>query len=239
MDALARTPRSQLSQEDRQAIDREAVLDVISNKSDPDKLKNLTPKKGQPFKPPAATRISQGDVEDAIRARSGANTPASANRSIKQFTPSKSGLNRELKEMMKSEEEAIDRQTDTERQRAEKMMEAKTGGKEIRMIIEPEYENCERLGCLKEVNAPDAILFEELGWDRDPGVSKEKHYRKFVAKELEHSEEIMSKPSEFNCYDVKRGQSRGAKPSMFSFGSSKKDSSGEEDTTTKTRHHEQ
>ncbi len=58
LDNLARTPRSQLSREDRQAIDREAVLDVISQKSDPDKLKNLTPKKGQPFKPPSATRIS-------------------------------------------------------------------------------------------------------------------------------------------------------------------------------------
>ena len=103
----------------------------------------------------------------------------------------------------------------------------------MRMIIEPKYENCERLGCMKEVDEPEGILYEALGWDREPGISKEKHYRKFVAEELEHCEEVMSKPSEFNCYDVKRGQSRGAKKSAFSFGSTKKDASGEEDTTTK------
>ncbi len=112
-------------------------------------------------------------------------------------------------------------------------MEAKTGGKEVRMIQEPKYEMCERLGCLKEVDAPDGILFEELGWDREPTVTKEKHYRKFVPKELEHCVEVMSKPSEFNCYELKRGQSRGAKASIFSFGPTKKDASGEEDTTSK------
>ena len=44
----------------------------------------------------------------------------------------------------------------------------------------------------------------------------------------------MSKPSEFKCYELKRGQQRGASKGFSLFGSSsKKDASGEEDTTTK------
>ena len=58
IDALARTPRSNLSTEERKVLDREAVLDALADKQDPDKLKNLTPKAGQVFKPPAATMIS-------------------------------------------------------------------------------------------------------------------------------------------------------------------------------------
>jgi hypothetical protein len=45
-----------------------------------------------------------------------------------------------------------------------------------------------RLGCHREVDAPDPVLFEELGWDRDPTNPVEKHYRKFVINELEHAE---------------------------------------------------
>ena len=39
---------------------------------------------------------------------------------------------------------------------------------------------------MREINIPDPILFEPLGWDREPGVSEEKHYRKFFPKELEN-----------------------------------------------------
>jgi len=49
------------------------------------------------------------------------------------------------------------------------------------MIQKAEYEIDERLGCQRECDAPSGILFEELGWDREPGVSDEKHYRRFVA----------------------------------------------------------
>ena len=58
IDALARTPRSNLSAEEKKVLDREAVLDAIADKQDPEKLKNITPKAGQPFKPPTATRIT-------------------------------------------------------------------------------------------------------------------------------------------------------------------------------------
>ena len=58
VDALAKTPRSQLSSEEKKVLDREAVLDALAEKHDSEKLKNLTPKAGEAFKPPAATRIS-------------------------------------------------------------------------------------------------------------------------------------------------------------------------------------
>ena len=60
-------------------------------------------------------------------------------------------------------------------------MEAKSGGKEVRVIVEPQYRLSERLGCMEEIDHPDGILYEALGWDREPSITKEKHYRKFVA----------------------------------------------------------
>jgi len=100
------------------------------------------------------------------------------------------------------------------------------------MIKEPIYINDERLNCMREVEIPSAMIFEPLGWDRVPEQPKEKHYRKFFSKGLEETPEVMAKPSEFMCYDLKRGQSRGAKKSLFSFGDSKTDqNSGEQDTT--------
>lgn len=90
------------------------------------------------------------------------------------------------------------------------------------MIEMPEYEMDNRLGCLRECNIPPSILFESLGFDPEPGVSKQKHYRKFVTQELEKEKAVMSKESEFSCFELKRGQTRGASSS-----------NGEEDTTTK------
>lgn len=101
---------------------------------------------------------------------------------------------------------------------------AKSGGKEIRLIDKPKYKLDTRLNCYREVDVPDNRLFESLGWDRDPENPSEKHYRKFVTEEMEHSVDVMSKPSEFHCYELKRGQTRGASSSGFSlFSSAKKD----------------
>ena len=52
-----------------------------------------------------------------------------------------------------------------------------------------------------------------------------------MTQELEKEKSVMSKESEFSCYTLKRGQTRGASSSMF--GSSKKTADGEEDTTSK------
>ena len=136
-----------------------------------------------------------------------------------------------LKEAHIESERAIQRETEASRQKADKDMEAKEGGKNPRQIKYPcDYENDERLNCKREIDIPDPIIFEPVGWDRIPGESNEKHYRKFYPIELEHEKTIMSKPSEFHCFDLKRGQSRGAKKSLFDFGG-KTDADGEVDTT--------
>ena len=67
----------------------------------------------------------------------------------------------------------------------EKEHAAKHGGKEIKMIDIPHYKMDERLGCHREVDIPSSLLFEPLGWDRDPANPKEKHYRKFTPGPLE------------------------------------------------------
>ena len=46
IDVLAKSPRSQLSQEERKILDRAAVSDALADKHDPEKLKRLTPRQG-------------------------------------------------------------------------------------------------------------------------------------------------------------------------------------------------
>jgi hypothetical protein len=59
-------------------------------------------------------------------------------------------------------------------------------------------------------------LFIGLGWDED-ATTKRKHYRKYFADELENNVEIFPKPSPFESYNLKRGQSRGCSDGLFSF----------------------
>ncbi len=66
LDQLAQTPRSQLSQSDRTAVDQDAIITAYMDKRDPDVLKKVVPKPGQPFKPPTGTRITPNDVEKAL-----------------------------------------------------------------------------------------------------------------------------------------------------------------------------
>ena len=100
-------------------MDRDAIIAAVQEKHDPDMLKKVTPKAGKPFKPPAPPKVTANDVEKQIRSRSGANTPMSANSSVKQFTPSKAGMNRELMEIHKSQADAIERESDSARKAAE------------------------------------------------------------------------------------------------------------------------
>ena len=75
----------------------------------------------------------------------------------------------------------------------------------------------------------------ELGWDRERGVSKEKHYRRWFNKPLEEVEDIFP-GSPFDEETIKRGQTRGADDdSMFGswgrmFSKVKFDDAGEVDT---------
>ena len=105
-------------------------------------------------------------------------------------------MSTQLLQMAKAEEDAISRATDKERKIAQKEYDSRNGGKN-HIIVGPQYQMDERLGCQREFNMPPAIIYEALGWDRTPGESKEKHYRQFTPMEMEHDRNIMSKESEF------------------------------------------
>ena len=62
----------------------------------------------------------------------------------------------------------------------------------------------ERLKVELEVNNPPETLFIGLGWDETP-ESKTKHYRRFYPTELEKVTEVMSSPTPFDTFDLKRG----------------------------------
>ena len=83
--------------------------------------------------------------------------------------------------------------------------EAKTGHA-LKTVMKPKYQMDERLGCMREHDEPNSMLFEALGWDRVAGESTEKHYRAFYPSELEHTPEVMSKPSEFQSFHLRKGQ---------------------------------
>ena len=74
-------------------------------------------------------------------------------------------------------------------------------------------------------------MFLGLGWDEDKDTGR-RHYRRFYPDELENVREIIPNPSPFNSYELKLGQSRGAKVSMWKnlFGGVKHDASGEATT---------
>ena len=72
-------------------------------------------------------------------------------------------------------------------------------------VIEAEYVLDNRLKVNVETNQPPANLYEPLGWDRIPTETHEKHYRRFYTTELENCREVMSRPSDFNQYDVIKG----------------------------------
>lgn len=87
-------------------------------------------------------------------------------------------------------------------------MNAEDRARALQMVIKPEYTFDQRLQVFVETNKPPANLFEPLGWDRNPNPDesdRDKHYRRFFNKELEHVKEVMKQPSEFNQYKVMRG----------------------------------
>lgn len=72
-------------------------------------------------------------------------------------------------------------------------------------VVNPKYELDERLNNYKEIEKPPKEMYEPLGYDRKPNETHEMHYRKFYTDELEKVEEIMSKPTEFDTFHLKKG----------------------------------
>ena len=91
-------------------------------------------------------------------------------------------------------------------------------------IIKPKYNMDPVLNVPREVSKPSDNLYIGLGFDDQPEDDR-KHYRRFYPDELENCSELMPK-SPFTEYPIKRGQTRGASKSFFSWGSAKEDDSG-------------
>ena len=74
-------------------------------------------------------------------------------------------------------------------------------------------------------------MYIGLGWDED-ATTKRKHYRRFYPDELENVKEVLAIASPFQTYDIKRGQSRGAKAGLLAslFNEVKEDESGQVST---------
>jgi len=83
----------------------------------------------------------------------------------------------------------------------------------------------------REVDPPPRQIFIGLGWDEDKDTGR-KHYRRYYTKELEKVDTVLIKPTPFNQYDLKRGQSRGASKSIWQSltGNVKEDESGQTST---------
>lgn len=111
IEELARTPRSSMSDSEKRELSKEALLQALQDKHDPDLLKKVTPQAGQPFKPPAPPSVTANDVDKIIKAASAANSPAVSQSSVKIFNPSKTGMNRELMEIYNSQADAISRES--------------------------------------------------------------------------------------------------------------------------------
>lgn len=105
-------------------------------------------------------------------------------------------------------------------------MKRNGGSSAVKNIIMPQYTLDKRLNVYREYDSPPDSIFIGLGWDENP-ETKRRHYRRFYNQELENVKEIMPVSTPFESFEIKRGQSRGASKSWFSFGAQKQDESGE------------
>jgi hypothetical protein len=78
------------------------------------------------------------------------------------------------------------------------------GKESVKNIIEPKYEEDQRLKVDRESQPPPETLFLGLGWDEDRNTHR-KHYRRFYPKELELVTDLMPKPTPFETYNLMRG----------------------------------
>ena len=88
------------------------------------------------------------------------------------------------------------------------------GKKAAKNIVMPQYKRDPELDVDREIDMPPESLFMALGWDED-ATTQRKHYRRYYTNELEKVTEVLPVPSPFNSYDIKRGQTRGAKASFW------------------------
>ena len=98
-------------------MDGLAIRDALEAKHDENMLEKVTPKAGEVFKPPAPIKVSHNEIENAIKARSGGNTPVSAHSSVRQFNSARTSQENQklLKDAHMASEAAIQRETEASR----------------------------------------------------------------------------------------------------------------------------
>jgi len=120
------------------------------------------------------------------------------------------------KKLMLEEKEKVEKaKRDAEDERARELEAFKRSGQATAAnIVMPKYKRDDTLQVDREYEAPPESAFIGLGWDED-GTTERKHYRRFFPDELENIKEIFHIQSPFMTYDIKKGQSRGATPSLL------------------------
>lgn len=134
--------------------------------------------------------------------------------------------------VLKEKENQEKAKRDAEDERARDMEEFKRSGKGTAAnIIRPQYKRDEILQCDREVEKPPESQYIALGWDED-AESKRKHYRRFFNDELENVKAVLAIASPFQTYEIKRGQTRGAKAGLWAslMNEVKEDESGQVST---------
>lgn len=81
----------------------------------------------------------------------------------------------------------------------------RSGGKNYKNVVMPQYEFDDTLKGYREINKPPESMFIGIGWDEFPPDQKRKHYRRYYPKELEKVKMIMPRETPFSSYDVIRG----------------------------------
>ena len=81
----------------------------------------------------------------------------------------------------------------------------RSGGKNYKNVVMPQYEFDDTLKGYREINKPPESMFIGIGWDEFPPDQKRKHYRRYYRKELEKVKMIMPRETPFSSYDVIRG----------------------------------
>jgi len=214
LSSLRGTPRSQLTPSQRAEVDKDILIDYVNDKIE------ATPTK--------QVRINEAEMQEYHRTHSGSQTPTGV-QSVDKFA---SGAGKSIEEMLNNHNGKIERVAESMRMKVASTMNRADQLEQNKVM--PRYKRDKRLNVWRETNKPSSELYEELGWDREPKETVEKHYRRYYNKELETVKEVMSVPTMFDQFGLKRGQVRGNDGgSMFSmFKKQKKDSSGNVDTET-------
>ena len=185
-------------------------------------------------KDPTGNKLITIDEENKSLAFDGSKPTTPRKGSMKMNSPSFQKVDVTLKKKLLAEEkertEKAKRDAVDERQRELADFKASGHGTTANIIM-PQYERDTILDCDREIKKPPESMYIALGWDED-ATTQRKHYRRFFPDELENVREVLAIASPFQTYEIKRGQTRGAKAGLLAslFNEVKEDESGQVST---------